>query len=121
MGNHSLKIGADFRRLGVALATVSSFDAALGGNFNFTPLFTGKQGVANSGHDIASLLLGVPREGYAPINNGEGEWYVKYWGAYVQDDFRVNSKFTLNYGLRLEHEDGLREVNNQQTVAFDEA
>src|SRR5207247_2222846 len=26
---------------------------------------------------------------------------------------------TLNYGLRLEHEDGLREVDNQQTVAFD--
>ena len=43
-----------------------------------------------------------------------------YWGAYFQDDWRVNSKFTLNYGLRLEHEDGLREINNRQTVAFDQ-
>ena len=32
----------------------------------------------------------------------------------------VSSKFTLNYGLRLEHEDGLREINNRQTVAFDQ-
>ena len=32
----------------------------------------------------------------------------------------MNSKLTLNYGLRLEHEDGLREVDNRQTVAFDE-
>ena len=32
----------------------------------------------------------------------------------------MNSRFTLNYGLRLEHEDGLREINNRQTVAFDQ-
>jgi hypothetical protein len=32
----------------------------------------------------------------------------------------VNSKLTFNYGLRLEHEDGLREVDDRQTVAFDE-
>ncbi len=32
----------------------------------------------------------------------------------------MSSRFTLNYGLRLEHEDGLREINNSQTVAFDQ-
>ena len=31
----------------------------------------------------------------------------------------MNSKFTLNYGLRIEHEDGLREQNNNFTVGFD--
>ena len=31
----------------------------------------------------------------------------------------MNSKFTLNYGVRLEHEDGLREENDGFTVAFD--
>jgi hypothetical protein len=31
----------------------------------------------------------------------------------------VSSKFTLNYGLRIEHEDGMREVNNNFTVGFD--
>ena len=44
----------------------------------------------------------------------------KYYGAYVQDDWRVSERLTLNYGLRLEHEDGLREIENRQTVAFDQ-
>ena len=45
--------------------------------------------------------------------------FTYYYGGYAQDDWRVSSKFTLNYGLRLEHEDGLREQNNNFTVGFD--
>ena len=119
-GTHSYKVGADFRRLGVELATVCCFDNSIAGNFDFDANFTGRSGVANSGNEIASLLLGLPSSGSAPYNEGAGEWFTKYWGVYIQDDWRVNSKFTLNYGLRLEHEDGLREVDNKQTVGFDQ-
>jgi trimeric autotransporter adhesin len=115
ISNHSVKVGADVRRLGVALATEST----LGGSFSFDPLFTSRNGTG--GHEVASLLLGLPSDGSVPFNAGEGEWYTRYWGAYVQDDWRVTSQLTLNYGLRLEHEDGLREVNDQQTVGFDQS
>jgi hypothetical protein len=113
MGDHSIKIGADVRRLGVALAT----ETALGGSFSFNSLFTSQNGVG--GHEIASVLLGLPYGGSAPHDPANFEWFTRYWGGYVQDDWRVTSKFTLNYGLRLEHEDGLREVENRQSVAFD--
>lgn len=114
-GNHQIKTGADFRRLGIATTT----ESAMAGTFNFTRAFSARSNVANSGHELASILLGLPRTGSVPINRGELEWYTRYWGGYVQDDWRVGSHFTLNYGVRLDHEDGLREIENRQTVAFD--
>src|SRR4029077_19563776 len=113
--------GADLRRLGGALVTVSCppfGSSTLAGNFAFDSQYTSRGGVG--GNEVASLLLGLPSSGSAPYNAGEGEWYTRYWGAYVQDDWRVTPKLTLNYGLRLEHEDGLREVDNRQTVGFDQ-
>ena len=47
--------------------------------------------------------------------------FTYYYGGYVQDDWRVSSKLTLNYGLRFEHEDGLREAEDRFTVGFDPA
>jgi hypothetical protein len=114
-GSHSLKLGADMRRLGVD--TVSSTD--MGGSFNFNRLFTSNAGVG--GHELASILLGTPASGSVPFNRGPFEWYTKYYGAYIQDDWRVNQRFTVNFGVRFEREDGLREIENRQTVAFDES
>jgi hypothetical protein len=44
-----------------------------------------------------------------------------YYGGYVQDDWRVSSRLSLNHGLRFEHEDGLGEAENRFTVGFDPA
>ena len=44
---------------------------------------------------------------------------MKYYASFVQDDWRVNDKLTVNYGIRLEHETGLAEENNQLVVGFD--
>ena len=114
-GNHTIKTGADVRRLGIRTTTFGEN----AGDFTFTRAFTSRAGVANSGHELASALLGLPRAGRVDFDRGEFEWYTRYWGAYVQDDWRVSSNFTLNFGVRFEGEDGLREVQNRQTVAFD--
>jgi trimeric autotransporter adhesin len=120
-GSHSYKFGGDFRRMGVALDNTVALgpngEPALGGSFQFNSLFTGRNGAG--GHELASLLLGLPYAGDVPATPGAGEWYLNYWGGYAQDDWRVNSNLTVNYGVRIEREDGLREINDQQTVAFD--
>jgi hypothetical protein len=122
IGAHNIKAGADVRELGIKATTETSPTTGglfLAGSFSFGRLFSSANGAG--GHEFASLLMGVPSEGSVPYNLGEGEWFTRYYGAYIQDDWRVNSKFSLNYGVRLEHEDGLREIDNRQTVGFDQA
>lgn len=52
---------------------------------------------------IASMLLGTPTSG--STNSGSGYSLQNfYYAGYVQDDFRVNEKLTLNLGLRYEVE-----------------
>ena len=113
-GSHTIKLGADYRWLGVVTTPFGQGS----GTFEFGRRFTGST-TGVGGHSIASLLLGVPRAGEAVIAS-TSEYYTNYYGAYVQDDWRLRSNFTLNYGLRLEHEDGLMETNDQFTVGFDQ-
>ena len=127
LGQHTIKLGVDYRFIGLDF---QSFDEA-SGNFLFTRHFTssdaaqnGTGGTTPSGNAFASFLLGYPsgdpgnlsRVGKSnPVNV-----FTNYFGFYAQDDFRVNPKLTLNYGLRLEHEQGLQEKDNNFTVAFNQ-
>jgi hypothetical protein len=122
-GRHTLKFGADFRLVGLDFQSFQ--DTA--GDFRFDRYFTSSNpltnGTATSGNAFASFLLGYPSgqpgsESTMSLSQPL-EMYARYYGFYAQDDFRVNPKLTFNYGLRLEHEDGLRERNDGITVAFD--
>ncbi len=122
VGSHTFKVGADYRNIGV---DTQSF-AGGAGIFTFTRLFTSSNPLATnttSGNALASMLLGYPaalaRPDFASTVTVSSPFvaWTNYYGAYAQDDWRVSPKFTLNYGIRLEHEDGLREENNGFTVA----
>lgn len=126
MGKHTLKVGADFRWIGLDFQSFQ--DTA--GDFRFdrsttgaTPTVDGVNGATPSGNAFASFLLGYP----TGLPNQESTFgissplqvYTKYYGFYAQDDFRASPKLTFNYGLRFEREDGLREAENRFTVDFD--
>ncbi len=116
MGRHSLKIGYDYRR--IKAAGNDANDAS--GSFAFNGIFTKSNptGSGTGGADLADMLLGYPASG-AAFTSTKLTDYADYSGIYVQDDFRVSSKLTLNIGLRWEHETGLQEVNNGMVVNFD--
>ena len=65
------------------------------------------------------MLLGYPAKGEAQRSTKLFE-YVRYYAGYVHDDFRINSKLTINAGLRYEYETGLAERNNNFIVGFDQ-
>lgn len=106
VGTHSYKMGGDYRIIGVQSLNYG----ASTGSYTFTNNF--------SGNALANLLLGYPSSGNIPLNT-EVDGYVRYFSGYVQDDWRVNSRLTFNYGVRLERETGLAERDNQVTVDFD--
>jgi len=116
MGRHSLKAGFDYRLLHIDFV---NFGAA--GSFTFNDQFTRKdpnKGADGTGSDVASLLLGIPASGSATQATKFFQ-FIRYYAGYVQDDFRVSSKLTLNMGLRYEYETGPRDANDHFLVGFD--
>lgn len=117
ISRHSLKVGGDYRVIGVNADPQSGMPS-----FSFTRQFT--QGpnplspVSASGSPIADFLLGAPASGSATRNTPSSA-FVRYYGGFIQDDYRVSSKLTVNYGLRIEHETGPQDVENRMTVGFD--
>jgi trimeric autotransporter adhesin len=113
IGTHSLKIGADYRVLGVR-----SFNyGASTGTYSFDGRFSSGGSGANSAHALADLLLGFPSSGSIPISTYL-DGFVNYSAAFLQDDWRVTRRLTVNYGLRLEHETNIQERQNRITTDF---
>jgi hypothetical protein len=115
-GRHSLKAGFDYRR--IKAAGNDANNAA--GDYTFNGIFTKSTPTSSGtgGADLADMLLGYPANGNIYTSTKLTD-YADYYGAYIQDDFRLSGKLTLNLGLRWERELGLQEVNNGMVVNFD--
>ncbi|OYW11533.1 MAG: hypothetical protein B7X34_03020, partial [Acidobacteriia bacterium 12-62-4] len=68
----------------------------------------------------ATLLLGYPTGGSMTVATNFYN-FAKYYAGFVQDDWRVTSKLTLNFGLRYEYETGPADRNNNFITGFDPA
>ena len=116
MGKHSLKVGFDYRQINADQQPTSG-----PGSFEFSNVFTRKDPTrsdANSGADVATMLLGYPTDG--SITVGESFFnFIRYTGIFVQDDVRINTKLTLNFGLRYEYETAPQERDDHFLVGFD--
>ena len=119
VGRHSLKAGFDYRVIHVDFTDLGSTS----GQYSFDDVFTrldpnSASRSAGSGADVASMLLGYPTSGQIEASS-KLYYFLHYYGAYFQDDFRLTSKLTLNMGLRYEWETGIAERNNHIAVGFD--
>jgi hypothetical protein len=87
-GAHQIKFGGSWA---LYKKTQDLFGETQGG-FTFDGTFTG--------NDFADFLLGDAK-GYQELAvQDAGQWNNISWAAYVQDNWRVNRKLTLNLGLR---------------------
>jgi hypothetical protein len=67
---------------------------------------------STSGNSIASLLAGAGASGVAPITM-RGASNQMYYAGYFQDSWRVNSRLTVNAGVRYELQKGRTERFNR--------
>jgi hypothetical protein len=131
LGKQDIKAGYVYREL-------SNFQQPKGssGSFTFDGQYTSANGqapsLANGGNALADLLLGQPgASSSANSSTGSPETIsqvspsaanfnneIAYHAAFIQDDFRLNDRLTINAGLRYEYELGQKEVNNRYAVAF---
>ncbi len=93
-GKHSLKFGFDYRWNGL-----NARNSAGPGRFDFASSVTGLPGFNQTGHGFASMLLGEVRSASVTTDTPVGSQFAMYSG-FVQDDWKVNSRLTVNLGLR---------------------
>ncbi len=107
LNRHLLKFGGEFLHVETKINDLN----ATVGRMNFEDRFTGKA--------VGDLLLGLPSQlaltSFTVMDQGQDMYF-----AFLQDDFKVNSQFTLNLGLRYEFATPPREKENR-FANFDQA
>lgn len=105
-GSHYLKMGAEFRNHRTDAIRPQTF------NFHFRPHETAATWISPntrlSGDGWASFLLGAANPGgswarHEPFKKDT----VNFLGLFIQDDFKLSRRLTLNLGLRYEYESAI--------------
>jgi hypothetical protein len=86
-------------------STLSGLGSACSGTF------------APNGFGYADFLLGLPGNGNVNWNDSLYD-YQPIWNAYVQDDWKINHRLTVNLGLRYDVQIGLKERYNELPRGF---
>ena len=116
INRHNLNVGYTFR----AFDVYTNPTTGGAGAFTFNGEYSNAAGTSNSNSPgaIADLIMGLPSAATVTLNSGVFINTEGYQAVFAQDDFRLNQKLTLNYGLRYEYEAGQSEQSNRYNVGF---
>ncbi len=100
-GSHQLKMGASY----ALYKKIQDLFGQTQGAFTFNGMYTG--------NDFADFLLGYASQYNELAVQDKGYWNNVSLAAYIQDNWRVNNRLTLNLGLRWDGAPHTYEANNR--------
>jgi Carboxypeptidase regulatory-like domain/TonB dependent receptor len=102
-GKHTLKFGGEYTHI-EADSNIPDFGRGQI-NFNGGGAFAGSTA-------LDDFFAGVPTSGQVLLGNPTRRMLWYNLAGFVEDDWRLSPKFTLNVGLRYEYKSPIREANN---------
>ncbi len=119
LGKHNMRFGADvrfYRSFG------NRFQTDIAPDFNFATSAAFLRGpldnaaAAPIGQDLGAFLLGIPAGSMSRSASFAAQ--DRFFGFFLQDDFKIAPKLTLNLGLRYELETPITERYNRLVAGF---
>ncbi len=114
-GKHNVRFGGDYRRIMQGFRSARNAE----GSFVFTGFATSEylsgstQAVPGTGSDFADFLLGLPQQTSLQSGATAYEFRANSFDGFVQDDWRVLPKLSLNLGVRYEYNGPFIETGNR--------
>jgi len=114
MGKHTLKFGGEFAHIDVTNAIYDTGRGQIKFNGGSVAALAGCT-KDSSGAPISCALedffAGLPSNGQLLTGNAARDETWKSYAAFVQDDWRMSSRLTLNLGLRYSYVSPIKEIN----------
>ena len=117
-GTHSLHAGFEFNYVANAARSPGWANGTFTFGKGWTQQFPSLDQGALDGSSVASLLLGAPTGGGVDWNDSSYRTRP-YYAIYLQDDWKVGPRLTLNLGLRYDVQASWLERFNRITRGFD--
>jgi hypothetical protein len=110
LGRHTFKVGMSYNWREFFTNTANPMN----GSADFSTALTNLSTDKNSGESFATMLLGTPTAIRRALGNTFTEARGPFQNYYVQDDWRLSSKLTVNLGLRYEYNTPAYALNDQK-------
>ena len=112
-GLHNFSFGGDYRRQQNNQLADNNGRGTYTFNGSMTSYLLNGVAQANTGYDLADFLLGFPTTSSIRYGNPDKYFRSSGYDVFVNDDWRISPKFSLNFGIRWDYATPVTELYNR--------